>query len=67
MDSYILFRGAKRLAVREDDMTITKIARLFQVQLSMCHSFAPSMNKQIHAKCKRLISRGYAIDLKINA
>ena len=31
MDSYILFRGAKKLAVREDDMTVTKMARLFHV------------------------------------
>lgn len=35
MNSYVLFKGAKRLAVKEEDMTVAKIGRIFQV-LRIC-------------------------------
>ncbi|RVE63439.1 hypothetical protein OJAV_G00136260 [Oryzias javanicus] len=32
MESFVLFRGSKRLTLKEDDMTAEKISRIFQVQ-----------------------------------
>jgi len=36
MDSYVLFRNNRRLNLREDDLSASKIGRIFQVCLIEC-------------------------------
>ncbi|KAF7205651.1 putative LOC107386333-like protein [Nothobranchius furzeri] len=37
MDSYVLFKGTKRLTLKEEDMTTEKINRIFQVHCTSLH------------------------------
>jgi len=45
MDSYIVFRKEKRVVVREGDMTVDKLCRIFQVSAIACVQHCPNQSR----------------------
>ncbi|CAJ1057163.1 uncharacterized protein LOC127376411 [Xyrichtys novacula] len=66
MDSYVLFKGAKRVSLMDDDMTTEKISRIFQVHSPSLYitddsnvAVFPTISVAVHFSILDLVVRGH--------